>query len=101
MNYENEKRMSQLVKLLISKDRILNSNYICSKLGISNRTLRDDIVKFRSILQENGLELVSKFGMGYTYEIKDAVMTVWGEGYQLNTYFYHCLLKGEFHTSHT
>lgn len=31
-----------------------------------------------------------------TYGIKDAVMTVWGEGYQLNTYFYHCLLKGEF-----
>lgn len=30
------------------------------------------------------------------YGIKDAVMTVWGEGYQLNTYFYHCLLKGEF-----
>lgn len=71
MNDENEKRMSQLVKLLISKDRILNSNYICSKLGVSNRTLRDDIRKFRPILQENGVELISKFGVGYTYEIKD------------------------------
>lgn len=31
-----------------------------------------------------------------TYGIEDAVITLWGEGYQLNTYFHRCLLKGEF-----
>lgn len=31
-----------------------------------------------------------------TYGIEDAVLTLWGEGYQLNAYFYHCLLKGEY-----
>lgn len=30
------------------------------------------------------------------YGIEDAVITLWGEGYQLDTYFHHCLLKGEF-----
>lgn len=30
------------------------------------------------------------------YGIEDAVMTLWGEGYQLNAYFYQCLMKGEF-----
>ncbi|MBX8936954.1 helix-turn-helix domain-containing protein [Enterococcus gilvus] len=29
------------------------------------------------------------------YGIEEAVHTIWGEGYQLNTYFYQCLLKGE------
>lgn len=33
-----------------------------------------------------------------TYGIEEAVHTLWGEGYQLNTYFYNCLLKGEFHS---
>ncbi|MGM0340122.1 helix-turn-helix domain-containing protein [Enterococcus sp. AZ007] len=31
-----------------------------------------------------------------TYGIEDAIHTLWGEGYQLNTYFYNCLMKGEF-----
>lgn len=30
------------------------------------------------------------------YGIEDAVMTLWGEGYQLSTLFYQCLLKGEY-----
>ncbi|MBO0413695.1 helix-turn-helix domain-containing protein [Enterococcus hulanensis] len=32
-----------------------------------------------------------------TYGIEEAVHTIWGEGYQLNAYFYQCLLKGELH----
>lgn len=31
------------------------------------------------------------------YGIEEAVHTIWGEGYQLNAYFYQCLLKGELH----
>jgi len=31
------------------------------------------------------------------YGIEEAVHTIWGEGYQLDAYFYQCLLKGELH----
>jgi Response regulators consisting of a CheY-like receiver domain and a winged-helix DNA-binding domain len=30
------------------------------------------------------------------YTIDKAIFTYWGEGYQLNTHFYRCLLQGEF-----
>lgn len=30
------------------------------------------------------------------YGIEEAIRTLWGEGYQLSKYFYHCLVKGEF-----
>lgn len=58
-------RMIALLKLLMNADDIMSAENIAQQLFISDRTLRDDITKFKQVFLEHGIEIVSKHGAGY------------------------------------
>lgn len=75
-------------RLMAAKDLSLAREELCDGWRSKNQNsklsqLSSSITRIRKKVME-------------TYGIEDAVRTMWGEGYQLNSYFYHCLLKGEF-----
>lgn len=64
-------RMIPFLKLLMNHEEFMKSDAICKELHISDRTLRDDIVKFNTIFEEHGLRILSKQGAGYRLMIHD------------------------------
>lgn len=75
-------------RLVAAKDLTLARDELCQGWRSKNQNsklsqLSSSITRIRKKVME-------------AYGIEDAVRTMWGEGYQLNSYFYHCLLKGEF-----
>lgn len=67
----NDKRFLKLFKLLSNGKAPLKSEEICEKLDIAPRTLRNDIKKYKSIFSKNGVVLISKPGVGYSFDIFD------------------------------
>ncbi|MGM0168037.1 hypothetical protein IGI39_003049 [Enterococcus sp. AZ135] len=75
-------------RLMAAKDLSLTRDNLCEGWRSKNQNsklsqLSTAITKIRRKVME-------------AYGIEDAVLTMWGEGYQLNTYFYQCLMKGEY-----
>lgn len=60
-----------LLKYLINHEGYVTSETICAKLGISDRTLRDDVSKCRTVFETHGIHITSKHGSGYQVEIRD------------------------------
>lgn len=69
--YNQNLRQIQLLKMLINSNGFLNSEYVCKKLNISDRTLRSDIKSAEREYRENGIQLISKKGVGYSATIID------------------------------
>jgi len=67
----NDKRFLKLFKLLSNRETPMKSEEICEQLDISPRTLRNDLKKYKSIFLENGVEFISKPGVGYRFEVFD------------------------------
>lgn len=75
-------------QLMMAKNLSLGREELCESWRSSNKNsklsqLSSSVAKIRKKVEE-------------AYGIEDAVITLWGEGYQLNAYFHRCLLKGEF-----
>ncbi|MEG0330629.1 MAG: BglG family transcription antiterminator [Bacilli bacterium] len=66
-------RMNAFIKLLINSIGFVKSEEICNELSIGARTLRNDIREYKKILIENGLQIISKNGVGYQIQIIDEV----------------------------
>lgn len=64
-------RSVALLKLLINQSEYVSSDRLCKELNISDRTLRDDILKFKSLFAMHGVEIVSKHAIGYQMHIFD------------------------------
>lgn len=64
-------RMFALIKLLSTSNAPMNSSAICDKLRIRSRTLRDDLSKYKELFTKNGIEIISKHGVGYSIKIID------------------------------
>lgn len=67
--YLNDKRFLKLFKLLSNSKVPMKSEELCEQLDIAPRTLRNDLKKYKPIFLENGIELISKPGVGYNFEI--------------------------------
>jgi lichenan operon transcriptional antiterminator len=67
----NDKRFLKLFKLLSNSKTPKKSEEICEELDIAPRTLRNDLKKYKSTFLENGVNLISKPGVGYQFEIID------------------------------
>lgn len=67
----NDKRFLKLFKLLSNSKTPKKSEEICEELDIAPRTLRNDLKKYKSTFLESGVNLISKPGVGYQFEIID------------------------------
>lgn len=67
----SDKRFLKLFKLLSNSKMPKKSEEICEELDIAPRTLRNDLKKYKSTFLENGVNLISKPGVGYQFEIID------------------------------
>ena len=65
----NDKRFLKLFKLLSNSKTPKKSEEICEELDIAPRTLRNDFKKYKSTFLDNGVNLISKPGVGYQFEI--------------------------------
>lgn len=64
-------RISLLIKMLSKYQHPISSAMICEELKIKPRTLRDDIARSKDDLLLNGIEILSKHGVGYQLSILD------------------------------
>lgn len=66
-----DKQLIKLIKLLSNNSSPKKSQEICKELEISPRTFRNYVKKYRSVLNDIGILLNSKPGIGYWFEIID------------------------------
>lgn len=63
--------MIQMIKMLSNAKKAMSGPELSEQLGITVRTLRNDLKDYRKELLENGIEIVSKHAIGYQLIIKD------------------------------
>jgi lichenan operon transcriptional antiterminator len=71
MTHYYQDRMGYLLRLLSEAKTPLSSLRICENLGIKPRTLRYDLTTYKTLLQDNGVEIKSHPGRGYQLVILD------------------------------
>ncbi|NMM65915.1 transcription antiterminator [Clostridium sp. P21] len=57
-------RVMEIVKVLLKSQEHITINKIAEKINVSNKTIRNDLKKVQEILEENGLTLLKKAGVG-------------------------------------
>lgn len=62
------KRFLDIVKLLLKQDDYITINDISNELGVSNKTIRNDLYQVETWLDEQGLKLIKKTGVGIAIE---------------------------------
>ncbi|WP_312642854.1 HTH domain-containing protein [Hydrogenoanaerobacterium sp.] len=63
------RRMIGIIYVLLHENALYTGEKIASKLKVSVRTVKSDITAYRNSLDEYGLELISRKGMGYSIKI--------------------------------
>lgn len=58
------KRKIQLIKIILNQEQAVNVSFLASKLNVSNKTIRNDLIEISEILSNRGIELVKKPGFG-------------------------------------
>lgn len=67
----SNKRCIQILNLLMkSKDKMTGDNLALS-IGVSSRTIRNDMKELNSVLKQYGAEVVSEIGQGYYLKIRN------------------------------
>ena len=82
---KREKKIIQ--QLMDAKDLSLSRDQLCQ--GWRSKNQNSKLSQLSSAITRIRKKTLEVYG------IEDTIHTMWGEGYQLNTFFYHCLLKGE------
>ena len=59
------KRMIQILELLTQNRKVLSSDQIALSIGVSSRTIRNDIKELNGILHAHGATILSEAGSGY------------------------------------
>ena len=65
----DKKRIIKLIKILSHEKSPMSGPELCEQLGITVRTLRNDIKECRNELLQHGIEIVSKHAVGYELSI--------------------------------
>lgn len=76
-----------LNRLLAAQDLTLTREELCHDWRSKNQNSK--LSQLSSSITKIRKKVLGAYG------IEDAIRTMWGEGYQLDSYFYQCLLKGE------
>lgn len=64
-------RIIQIVKILSRTKKMVTGEKICNVLNVTARTLRNDLKQYKSTLEEYGIEIISKHGVGYQIQVID------------------------------
>lgn len=64
-------RKSKIISQLINSDNYITGQYLASVLGVTSRTIRDDIAKINSAILDKGIEINSVAGQGYYISKED------------------------------
>ncbi|MEM1485728.1 HTH domain-containing protein [Oscillospiraceae bacterium PP1C4] len=64
-------RIISIIFILLNEDGVLTGNSLAAELGVSVRTIKSEIMTFKPYLNEYGLEILSKKGVGYFINITD------------------------------
>ena len=62
----DKKRLIKIIKILSQSQQPIKGKELCEELGVTVRTLRNDIKEYRHELSNHGLEIVSKHAVGYS-----------------------------------
>lgn len=76
-------------QLMVAKNRSVSRDQLCD--GWQSKNQNSKLSQLSTMINKIRKKVAEAYG------INDAIHTVWGEGYQLNTQFYRCLLAGEYH----
>jgi len=66
-----EKRILKILDMLGNERRVLQGEGIAVSLGVSSRTIRNDIKECNTMLKGQGAEILAEPGVGYTLKIYD------------------------------
>lgn len=66
-----QKRMIQLLKILNQATQPISGPQLCEQLGVTVRTLRNDLKEYKEELGKHGIEIISKHAVGYELIIRD------------------------------
>ncbi|MFV0393037.1 MAG: BglG family transcription antiterminator [Coprobacillaceae bacterium] len=64
-------RIIQIVKILSRTKKMVTGEKLCQVLNVTSRTLRNDLKQYKSTLNENGIEIISRHGVGYQLHISN------------------------------
>ncbi|GAA0083635.1 BglG family transcription antiterminator [Clostridium sp. MB05] len=67
----SSERQKQIINILISKNKIVKGEDLCTTIGVSSRTIRSDIKELNDVLKKHGAFILSEKGKGYSIEITD------------------------------
>ena len=59
------KRMIETIKILSHADTPMSGPELSRQLGITVRTLRNDLKEYKETLYQHGMEIISKHAIGY------------------------------------
>lgn len=65
------KRCTQILKILLENKDTITGDSLAFSVGVSSRTIRNDIKDLNSILQEYGAEAAAEIGQGYCLKVKE------------------------------
>ena len=64
-------RQKKLLSILNAKHGVETGKEISAKLGVSERTVRNDISEINTQLESYGIQILPRYGKGYTLSIQD------------------------------
>ncbi|MCY6959876.1 BglG family transcription antiterminator [Clostridium brassicae] len=62
-------RLQKILDIFIDTNRVVTGKELCTKLGVSSRTIRSDIKELNDILENQGAIISSKKSRGYSIEV--------------------------------
>ena len=65
------KRCIQILKLLLENKETITGDRLAFSIGVSSRTIRNDMKELNSLLEGWGAEAVAEIGQGYCLKVRD------------------------------
>lgn len=65
------KRMIQILDMLIQNKKVLSSDQIALSIGVSSRTIRNDIKELNTLMKSHGASILSEAGSGFYLKVND------------------------------
>lgn len=67
----SNKRCIQILKLLLKNKECMTGDNLAVAIGVSSRTIRNDMKDLNRALEDHGASVVSEIGQGYYLKIED------------------------------
>lgn len=71
MTLFSNKRVVKILEILMDSQKHISGERISIELGVTSRTVRSDIKELNKYLNDNGANIISVTGVGYSLEVED------------------------------